>query len=101
MPSAAGDRRSTGGLDADADGDPTKIAKAQAAAAQQGAQAQVKSYGDMASAAKGFFKENSTGYKVMETTEKAFRAYEMAMAVESMVKKIFFKETEVAANLTL
>ena len=85
----------------DAGGDPTKIAKAQAAAAQQGAQAQVKSYGDMASAAKGFFKENSTGYKVMEGAEKAFRAYEMAMAVESMVKKIFFKETEVAANLAL
>ncbi|QYG08048.1 hypothetical protein [Janthinobacterium sp. PAMC25594] len=85
----------------DAYGDPTKVAKAQAAAAQQGAQAQIKSYGDMASAAKGFFKENSTGYKVMETAEKAFRAYEMAMAVESMVKKIFFKEAEVAANLTL
>lgn len=85
----------------DANGDPTKIAKAQAAAAQQGAQAQVKSYGDMASAAKGFFKENSAGYKVMETAEKAFRAYEMAMAVESMVKKIFFKEGEVAANIAL
>ena len=85
----------------DAYGDPTKVAKAQAAAAQQGAQAQIKSYGDMASAAKGFFKENSTGYKVMQTAEKAFRAYEMAMAVESMVKKIFFKEAEVAANLTL
>ena len=85
----------------DAKGDPTKIAQAQAIAARQGAQAQVKSYGDMASAAKGFFKENSAGYKVMETAEKAFRAYEMAMAVESMVKKIFFKETEVATNLTL
>ena len=85
----------------DAKGDPTKIAKAQQLAAQQGAQAQVKSYGDMASAAKGFFKENSAGYKVMQTTEKAFRAYEMALAVESMVKKIFFKETEVAANLAL
>ncbi|MBW3512931.1 hypothetical protein [Janthinobacterium sp. NKUCC06_STL] len=45
----------------DAGGDPTKIAKAQATAAQQGAQAQIKSYGDMASAAKGFFKEGSTG----------------------------------------
>ncbi len=85
----------------DAGGDPDKIAKAQAMAAQQGAQAQVRSYGEMAKAAKGFFKENSTGYKLMETAEKAFRAYEMAMAVESMVKKIFFKEAEVAANLTL
>ena len=68
-------------------GDPTKIAKAQATAAQQGAQAQIKSYGDMTSAAKGFFKENSTGYKVMETTERAFRAYEMALAIESTMTK--------------
>lgn len=71
----------------DAHGDPTKVAKAQAAAAQQGAQAQVKSYGDMASAAKGFFKENSAGYKAMEGVEKAYRAYEMAMAVQSMLAK--------------
>ncbi|MBW3496981.1 tape measure protein [Janthinobacterium sp. NKUCC08_JDC] len=77
------------------------IAKAEIAAARGSAQAKIKSYGDMASAAKVFFKENSTGYKVMETAEKAFRAYEMAMAVESMIKKIFFKEAEVAANLTL
>ncbi len=71
----------------DAYGEPTKVAKAQAAAAQQGAQAQVKSYGDMASAAKGFFKENSAGYKAMEGVEKAYRAYEMAMAVQSMFTK--------------
>ena len=84
-----------------AGGDTTKIARANAAAAQQSSQAQIKSYGDMAAAGKGFFKENSAGYKVMQTTEKAFRAYEMAMAVESMVKKIFFKEGEVAANIAL
>ena len=77
------------------------VAKAEIAATRGSAQAKIKSYGDMAGAAKGFFKENTAGYKVMETTEKAFRAYEMAMAVESMIKKIFFKETEVAANLTL
>lgn len=85
----------------DAKGDPTKIAQAQALAARQGAQAQIKSYGDMAAASKGFFKENSKGYKLMEATERAFRAYEMAMALESMVKKVFFKEGEVAANLAL
>ena len=68
-------------------GDPTKIAKAQAAAAQQGAQAQIKSYGDMASAAKGFFKENSSGYRALEGAEKAYRAFEMAMAIQSMVTK--------------
>lgn len=78
-----------------------KVARAEIAASHASAQAQIKSYGDMAHAAKGFFKENSTGYKVMEGAEKAFRAYEMAMAVESMVKKIFFKEGEVAANVAL
>ncbi|NGZ86407.1 DUF4214 domain-containing protein [Duganella aceris] len=71
----------------DAKGDPTKIAQAQALAAQQGAQAQIKSYGDMAGAARGFFKENSKGYKALETTEKAFRAVEMAMAIENTVRK--------------
>ncbi|SDI47787.1 tape measure protein, partial [Duganella sp. OV510] len=78
-----------------------KIAQAEIAAAKASAQAQIKSYGDMAGAAKGFFSENSKGYKLLETTEKAFRAYEMAMALESMVKKIFFKEGEVAANVAL
>ncbi|KQQ40470.1 hypothetical protein ASF61_06875 [Duganella sp. Leaf126] len=78
-----------------------KIAKAEIAASHASAQAQIKSYGDMAAASKGFFKENSKGYKLMETTERAFRAYEMAMALESMVKKIFFKEGEVAANVAL
>nr|WP_314606564.1 tape measure protein [uncultured Janthinobacterium sp.] len=83
----------------DAKGNSVKIAQAQAIAARQGAQAQVKSYGDMASAAKGFFKENSTGYKVMEGAEKAYRAVEMAMAIESMVKKLFAVEVVTTATL--
>lgn len=81
--------------------DPVKIEKAKAVAAAQSAQAQVKSYGDMAHAAKGFFKENTTGYKLMEGAEKAFRAAEMAMSIQAMIKKIFYKEGEVAANLSL
>jgi hypothetical protein len=71
----------------DAHGDPAKIAQANMMAAQASAQAQIKSYGDMAGAAKGFFKESTTGYKVMEGAEKTFRAYEMAMAVDNMVVK--------------
>lgn len=78
-----------------------KIAQAELAASKASAQAQIKSYGDMSSAAKGFFSENSKGYKALEATEKAFRAYEMAMALTSMTKKIFFKQGEVAANTTL
>jgi hypothetical protein len=85
----------------DSGGDQSKIFKANANAAQQSAEAQVKSYGDMAGAAKGFFSESSTGYKVLEGVEKSYRAVEMAMALESMAKKIFFKEGEVAANVAL
>lgn len=71
----------------DAGGDKTKIYKAQTLAAEQSAAAQIHSYGDMAGAAKTFFKENSTGYKVMEGVEKTYRAFEMAMAVQSMLTK--------------
>ena len=61
----------------------------------------VTAYGDMATAAKGFFSEGSKGYHVLETAEKAFRAYELAMAAEGLAKKLFFKEAEVAAHTTL
>ena len=61
----------------------------------------VTAYGDMASAAKGFFTEGSKGYRTLETAEKAFRAYELVMAAEGLAKKLFFKEAEVAAHTTL
>ena len=64
-----------------------KIAKAEMAASRASAQAQVRSYGDMASAAKGFFKENTAGYNVLHGAEKAFRAYEMALAIKNMLTK--------------
>jgi tape measure domain-containing protein len=85
----------------DAGGDQVKIQKANDIAAEASAQIQMQAYGDMASAAKGFFKENSTGYKVMEGVEKAYRAAEMVMALEATAKKILFKETEVTANTAL
>lgn len=47
---------------------------------------QVRLYGDLAGAAKGFFKEKSTGYKVMEAAEKAFRAIEFALSVKAMIQ---------------
>lgn len=84
----------------DAKGDPEKIAKAQVLATEQSAQAQINSYGNMAAAAKGFFEENSKGYNLLHTAEKAFRAYEMAMAIEAMVKKLFFSNAVTAANVT-
>ncbi|MDQ1834666.1 tape measure protein [Massilia scottii] len=71
----------------DAGGDQGKIQRANALAAQRSAQLQVRSYGDMASAAKGFFKENTAGYKVLQGAEKAFRAYEMTLAIQNMLAK--------------
>jgi hypothetical protein len=45
--------------------------------------AQIGLYGDMTSAAKGFFKEGSGGYKAMAAAEKVFRAIELAMALKN------------------
>jgi phage-related minor tail protein len=64
-----------------------KIAQAELAATKASATAKVKSYADMAGAAKGFFKENTAGYRAMEGAEKAYRAVEMAMAVKAMIEK--------------
>lgn len=47
----------------------------------------VKAYGDMTGAAKGYFKEGSTGYKVLATAEKVFRAIELAEAIKVAVVK--------------
>lgn len=69
------------------DDDPKAAAKARADAAMEGARAQAKAYGDMAKAGKGFFKEHTAGYRAMEGAEKAFRAYEVALAMKSMLEK--------------
>lgn len=47
---------------------------------------QVAAYGDMARAARGFFKEGSSGYKAMETAVKVFRAVEFALSVRAMAQ---------------
>ncbi len=68
------------------DDDPQKMSQI-AGVQRQIAQSTLKSYGDMAGAAKGFFKENSVGYRALEGAEKAYRAFEMATALEAMVVK--------------
>lgn len=55
-----------------------------ARASEELAQAQIQHYGDMLTAAKGFFEEGSTGYKVMQAAEQAYRLYQFAMAVKAM-----------------
>lgn len=54
-----------------------------AANAAKTAKAQIAAYGDIAGAAKGFFKEGSKGYKAMETAEKVFRAFQLAMSIKT------------------
>lgn len=56
-----------------------------------------KSYGDMAAAAKGFFKSGTVGYKTLGAAEKAFRLYEFAMSAKAVV----VKAAEVAAKVGL
>ncbi|SDA38010.1 Prophage tail length tape measure protein [Janthinobacterium sp. 344] len=89
-------RTLTEGLE-DAGNDEPKKQAAQAKAREDGAQAQIKGYRDMAGAAKGFFKENSTGYKLMEGAEKAFRAVELAGQLQKLATSLFVSGSSAAA----
>ncbi|WP_338679111.1 hypothetical protein OPV09_19010 [Janthinobacterium sp. TB1-E2] len=62
--------------------------KGQEKAQENKKKATVKQYHDMATAAKGFFKEKSAGYELMEKVEKGFRAYEFAMNTKSLFEKL-------------
>ena len=50
------------------------------------ATSQIGLYGDMASAAKGFFDTKSKGYQTMLAAEKIFRAVEFALSVKAMAQ---------------
>lgn len=50
------------------------------------ATAQVGLYGDLASAARGFFKEDSDGYKAATKAVQAFRAVEFALSVRAIAQ---------------
>lgn len=58
--------------------------------------AQVGLYGDMADAAKGFFKEKSTGYRAIMAVEKVYRAFELAMSLRAMVQDVMETTSSVA-----
>lgn len=70
--------------------DSVKNALLEAKAREESAQVQISSYGEMAGAAKSYFDEQSTGYKVLEAAEKTFRMAEMAMALEAFLRKSGF-----------
>ncbi|NYT43101.1 hypothetical protein HZY97_20165 [Sphingomonas sp. R-74633] len=50
------------------------------------ATAQIDMFGDMASAAKGFFAEGSKGYAALSAAEKTFRAIQFALSVRAMIQ---------------
>ncbi len=56
-----------------------------AQAERERAYAQVKNYGDMIGAARGFFEEGSDGYKTLQAAEQVYRAYQLAMSIQAMV----------------
>lgn len=67
--------------------------------AVRSATAQVGLFGDMTSAAKGFFKEGSNGYKALETAEKAFRAVEFALSVRAMAQDAIETGSKIASSV--
>jgi hypothetical protein len=70
---------------------------ADARAAQ--ASAEINHYGNLASAAKGFFKEGSDGYKALLAAEKVFRAFELAIAIKNAAVKIGLMGAQTAAKV--
>ena len=67
-------------------GNDAALARENARYALQTSGLQIAAYGDMASAAKGFFAAGSAGYKAMATAEKVFRAIQFAMSIKAMVQ---------------
>ncbi|CAN7168158.1 phage tail length tape measure family protein [Brevundimonas sp. LjRoot202] len=59
------------------------------------AQAQMQNYGDMASAARGFFAEGSDGYRVLLAIEQAYRLQQMMGMVQAMA----MGQTETASSV--
>ena len=71
--------------------------KAKQTAAGKSAQYQVGLFGDITSAAQGFFKTGSKGYAALEGATKAFRAVQMALALKVMATELLgLKATDAA-----
>jgi hypothetical protein len=60
---------------------------------------QIGAFGDMASAAKGFFKEGSEGYKSLETAERAFRLVQFALSVRAIAQDAIETGTKIANSV--
>jgi hypothetical protein len=63
-------------------------------------QDQISQYGNLIHAAKGFFAEGTTGYKVMQAAESAYRIFQFAMTVQAMVQDVTHTASSVANSGT-
>ena len=63
-------------------------------------QDQISQYGNLIHAAKGFFAEGTTGYKVMQAAESAYRIFQFAMTIKAMVMDVAHTGTSVANSGT-
>ena len=75
-------------LDSKGLGTKDNYAKIDKEVADKRIQINAQMYGSLASAAKGFFSENSKGYQAMAKAEKAFRVIELAMAAKTALTKM-------------
>lgn len=66
--------------------DPKVIAE-QGKARKESFELQMQSYGDLAGAAKGFFDEQSQGYQVLSSIEKAYRVAQLGMALYNLTQE--------------
>ena len=76
--------------------DPVKQLELENKARRESAELQLSTFADMTGAAKGFFDEQSKGYKALQAAEQVFRMAELAMAAEAFIRKTFFANAEVA-----
>lgn len=62
--------------------------------------AQISNYGDMAGAAKDFFREGSEGYRLLQAVEQGYRIFQLAMSVQAMAQNAAETTASVAGSAT-
>lgn len=60
---------------------------------------QIGAFGNMASAAKGFFKEGSTGYQALATAEKTFRTIQFALSIRAIAQDAIETGSKIANSV--
>ncbi|MBD8699805.1 hypothetical protein IFT54_08255 [Sphingomonas sp. CFBP 13714] len=79
--------------------DQSQILRENARFALRSSGAQVQAFGDATSAAKGFFKEGSSGYQALATAEKAFRLVQFAMSVRAIAQDAIETGSKIANSV--